>query len=145
MAFVLHSLTPPVILEPTARRGSGIRSRVGIAANRGFRRPSGVRDSARWECLLGRRSPCRLDRQWLCPADVGRVSLAGSAGWAPVNGRKVSHSGDPGRLSDSSTGRTLRWWFPRSADGKVTTFIGTSPRPLSLASLDTESLHVYED
>jgi len=50
-----------------------------------------------------------------------------------------------GRLSDSSTGRTLRWWFPRWADGKVTTFIGTSPRPLSLASLDTESLHVYED
>jgi len=95
MAFVLHSLTPPVIRETTARRGS-IRSHVDIAANRVFRRPPGVRDSARWECLLGRRSPCRLDRQWLCPADAGRVSLPGSAGWAPVNGRKGSHSGDPG-------------------------------------------------
>jgi hypothetical protein len=105
MVFVLHSLAPPVILETTARRGGGMRNHVVIAANRGFRRLSGVRDSA------GGRASSDVDRR------AGSIGGGCGRGTLQPGGQRRRSSGDRGRryripeipdVGDSRTGRTLR-------------------------------------
>ena len=75
---------------------------------------------------------------------MARVSLAGSAGWAPVTGGKyrIPEIPDLERFEYQSISAMV---ISALGGRQGTTFIWTSPRPLPLALLDTESLHVYED